>query len=270
MSGQTPVEPVRLCFDAYGGEYSFYLAWVRRRVSAGIRQRFRELAAGDAKLQTDLDSLDRPGAVEEYRAALEMTNYLTRDHPLTGEESITALSLAPEERSWVSEDNPSPRGQLRKLVRDALFDLLAEADLKVPPALEVRTAGEALSYIAGPEAVQRFSTLNDRLEQMRRRSEQTQPTALVRLLRTLSGDLFALEEGRYRYRLSFRLFMKGRLHDWCERAKYRPTGRRYRTLTEAFAALDRERIGELVRTAAQNSTEPLVAEEAVCWLHTAP
>lgn len=272
MSGfkyQLP-EPVRLVQSDYGGEGPFYVAWLRRKVAGAVRRRFRELAANDPFLQADLDSVDRPGAVEEYRAALEVTNYLTPDAPASEEESLTELSLTGEPRPADECAQPSPR--LRALVRDALFDMLAEADIEVTAMLEVTAASEALGYVAGPEAVERFARLNHWLEATRRRAEEPQPPALVRTLRWLAADLFVREGEGYENRLSFRLYLRDRLHAWCQQAGLRPTGHKYQTLTEAFAGLDRERIGELVCAAAVSTewAEPVVAEAAVSWLNTAP
>lgn len=273
MSGNYPLpESVRLVQSDYGGEGPFYVAYLRRRVAGAVRRRFRELAANDPLLQADLDSVEQPGAVEDYRTALELRNYLTPDSPLSEEESITALSLAPEQRTWVEEGEPPPRVELRQLVRDALFDLLREADIEVDAYLEVPRACEALAYVAGPDAVERFARLNQWLEAMRRRTEESRPPALVRTLCWLAPDLFARDGDHPATRLSFRLYLRDRLHTWCEQVGLRPTGQKYQTLTEAFAALDRDRIGELVRAAAVSAEwpEPVVAEAAVSWLHAAP
>jgi hypothetical protein len=137
---------------------------------------------------------------------------------------------------------------------------------------EVRRAGEALGFIAGAEAVEQFVRLNRWLEAIRGRAAAPRPPALVRTLRWLAPDLFARDGARHANRLSFRNFLRDRLHTWCESAGLRPTGKKYRTLTEAFAALDRDRIGELVRAAAVSPewSEPVVAEAAVSWLHAAP
>jgi hypothetical protein len=68
-----------------------------------------------------------------------------------------------------------------------------------------------------------------------------------RLLRSLASELFSQDGTHFRHRLSFRLFLRSRLQHYCRRHGWLPAGPRYRDLPSAFAALSRERIGDLVR-----------------------
>jgi hypothetical protein len=275
MSGsQPPPDTVAAVLADYGGEGPFYRAWVRRQVDPLVRRRFRELARNDVRLHADLESVSHPGARTDYRTALELTNYLTTSPPAgqREEDSLTALSLLPEQDAKRRSDAlpPSPRGELRRQVREALFQLLSSVDIGLSPTRETHGASALLGYLAGPGAVKRFEELNQWLERMRRRATEPEPPALVRMLRWVASDLFERDGDAYGYRLSFRLFLRDRLRDWCQQEGLRPRGR-YQSLGEAFALLDRARIGDLVRSAAEiEEDEPIVAREAVAWLHAAP
>lgn len=270
-------ETVRAILADYGGEGPFFVAWVRDQVDPAVVRWFWAAARNDPRLRADLESLTpRRQARKEYRTALELTNYLTeaaRPGLAEEEDSITALTMAAEPAYPARP--ASPRDELWRRIRQGLFQLLAAVDIDLPASVEVREGGRLLRHLAGPEPVERFAELTGWLDRMRQRVAQECAPALVRMLCWLAPDLFVRDDAGYHYRLSFRLYLRERLRDWCERADWRPAGWRYVTLDEAFESLDRSKIGELVRSVAEAPAEAVaeelaVAREAVTWLCAAP
>ena len=92
-------------------------------------------------------------------------------------------------------------------------------------------------------------------------------------------DCFVTDGRRPHFELSFRLYLRARLKDYCRSKGWQPAGPKCRDLETAFRALDRQRIGDLVREAveeaarAEHEAPALVGvplAQALQWLQVAP
>jgi hypothetical protein len=262
-------------FRDHGGELRFFLCWVLGEVDRLVRNWFRRQARHWPELGRDVESLDRPDARLELRLALEVTDCLV---PVPGplatqaadqdstdlvpeEESLTSLAM--QESGEVATAHPPPAGQpeIRRRLHHSLFQLLEVVEITLPAGQEVHEAGLLLQHLAGPEAVAEFGRMGRWLQDVRRRIETPQPPALDRLLLWMSADLFRRREDGYEYRLSFRLYLRARLKDYCRQRGWAPAGGAYRDLDTAFANLSRERIGAVVRQAVQDYAEQNEGEQ---------
>jgi hypothetical protein len=248
---------------AHGGEVAFWLAWLRGEVNAELQAWFRQQAEHDADLRNDLRSIEHPygsghstrAARAELRNALEACNYLTESHgagpsglPSTlvevGELTETDLVLG---QPGSDRENPAVReanqAELRRRIRSGLFGLLEEVEIHVAPANEASEGTRLLEHLVGLPAVSKFV----QLQQLQVCPRPSPPLLRDRLLRAVAPELFAREGEGFRYRLSFRLFLRARLQHYCRERGWLPAGPRFRDLPTAFAALGRERIGALVR-----------------------
>jgi DNA-directed RNA polymerase specialized sigma24 family protein len=190
-----------------------------------------------------------PLAYTDYLEALRRSREKLRD-------ALDSLALPADGTlpGAPAEDCPHPtaaRVQLRERLHRSLFLLLAEIEIELPPRDEALEAGQLLHYLAGDDALTRFHGLHAWLQQVRTRAAVPRPPALDRVLRWLARDLFGKDGEVYRYRLSFCLYLRARLKDYCRQRDWQPTGRRHRNLDAACAALDRERLGEIVRRTVQ-------------------
>jgi hypothetical protein len=97
-----------------------------------------------------------------------------------------------------------------------------------------------------------------------------------RLLSWLAPECFATDDSRPRFELSFRLYLRARLRDYCRRKGWRPAAR---DLETAFRDLDRGRMGDIVREtveeAARAEEQPpalvgMPLAQALQWLQAAP
>lgn len=246
-----------------GGELPFWLAWLRGELDEDLQAWFRAQAENDAELRQDLRGIEQPHgsgystrtARAEIRNALEAVNYLTENHDgdaaarpafLAFEEGRTETDLALAGQAAGRKDTPgreANQAELRRRIRSGLFALLEEVEIHVPPADEVNEGIRLLEHLVGLPAVSKFHQLCH----LQARGVCDRPSLCDRLLRALAPELFAQDGVHFRSRLSFRLFLRGRLQHYCRRRGWLPSGPRYRDLPAAFAALSRERIGALVR-----------------------
>jgi hypothetical protein len=249
----------------YGGEIPFWLAWLRGELDADLQAWFRQQSEHDAALRNDLRCIEQPhgagystrAARAELRNALEAGNYLTE---ASGDDQADLpRGLAAFEEAGQTETDLALSGQgmdrkeaagreanqaeLRRRIRSGLFALLEEVEIRVPPDEEAREGTRLLEHLVGLPAVSKFVQLQ-RLQQC---AGLAHATLRDRLLRTLAPELFAREGEGFRYRLSFRLFLRWRLQHYCRQRGWLPAGPRFRDLPSAFAALSHERIGIRLR-----------------------
>ncbi|HTU22158.1 MAG TPA: hypothetical protein VMG10_29230 [Gemmataceae bacterium] len=266
-SGERPCDVwtmPRAVITAFGGELPFWLAWLRGELDADLQAWFRQQAEHDPPLLHDLRSIEQPhgsgystrAARTEVRDALEAMNYLTEAHAreraalsslLAGheeEQTETDLALLRQGTDRKGErSRPANQTELRRRIRSGLFALLEEVEIRVPAAEEVSQGTRLLEHLVGPPAITRFVHLHA----LPARIAKQAPSLRFRLVQEMAPALFVREEERFRNRLSFRSFLRGRLQYACRRRGWLPAGPRYRDLTSAFAALSRDRIGTLVR-----------------------
>ncbi len=250
---------------AHGGEVPFWLAWLRGELDADLQAWFRRQAEQDAALQNDLRSLEQPhgsgysirAARTDVRNALEAGNYLvesseggqadlsrSRATLEEAEQTETDLALAGQSKGRkTAAGREVHQAELRRRIRSGLFALLEEVEIQVPPDEETREGTRLLEHLVGLPAVSKFVQLQ-RLQQC---AGLTHATLRERLLRALAPELFARAGEGFRYRLSFRLFLRSRLQHYCRQRGWLPAGPRFRDLPTAFAALSRERIGTRLR-----------------------
>jgi hypothetical protein len=154
---------------------------------------------------------------------------------------------------------PDPRvmERLRQQVSEALFPLLAELGIVLKPADESRLGTELLGRLAGPATVERFRALHAWLAEYRR---QPPNSRIARRVRWLFPGLFEEFAGVYRP-LSFRLFLRIRLHDFCVVHGLRPESQ---SLETAVALLTRERMGALLQQALEQLST-LAGPEWPAW-----
>lgn len=261
-----PLVTPRDAIASHGGEVPFWLAWLRGELDADLQGWVRQRAEQDPELRNDLRSIEQPhssgystrAARAEVRNALEAGNYLVEAPPPTAglpgafalcdfeEQTETDLVLSRTGTAIGRKGHPQDEAnaaELRRRIRTGLFALLEEVEITVPPAEEVREGTQLLEHLVGLSAVSRFL----QLQQLQARATGSHPSLHDRLLRVLVPELFAKEGERFRYRLSFRLFLRSRLQHCCRNRGWLPAGPRFRDLPSAFAALSRERIGALVR-----------------------
>jgi hypothetical protein len=250
---------------AHGGEVPFWLAWLRGELDADLQAWVRQQAEHDAELRDDLRRIEQQhgsgystrAAHAEVRDVLEAGNYLTEspgggtsDVPHTlasfegGEQTETDLLLSDQGvNRKESAGREANQGELRRRIRSGLFALLEEVEIHVPPAEEAREGTRLLEYVVGLPALSKFV----QLQRLQQHSRCSHASLRDRLLQTLAPEFFAREGEGFRYRLSYRLFLRSRLQHFCRRRGWLPAGPRYRDLPTAFAALSRERIGTLLR-----------------------
>ncbi len=166
-------------------------------------------------------------------------------------------------------------------IGDSLFQLLAEVEIPLPTRDEAGEATRLLHHLVGRPAIAHFRELAGWLHQARARMDlATDPslyTARDRVLLWLAAECFLTDGRRAHFELSFRLYLRARLKDYCRAKGWRPAGPRYRDLETAFRALDRQRIGDIVRAAVEEAAraeEPALVgvplAQALQWLQAAP
>lgn len=287
--------------SAHGGELTFWLAWLSEEIKPEVRDWFRAQAACDPTLRQHLESVDHKPAREQLQLALEATNYLTprTDADEAGFEPMTDIALESDlsdSSAHLKQDEisavldwglayPSHRRRLAKgrghrelhrRVSRSLFQLLAEVEVPLPAEEEVRDATVLLHHLAGYSVVDRFRRLDHWLNEARRRACPRADTALDRVLHWLAPELFVLRRDGYSHHLSFRLYLRGRLKDYCRKHGLKPTGPRYYDLDTAFAQLQRARIGQIIYQAIEETADPGLVEAKVAprqvlqWLQAAP
>ncbi len=184
-----------------------------------------------------------------------------------------------------------PRGKRRsaadievyRRVGRSLFRLLAEVEIPLPARDEAGEATRLLQHLVGREAITHFRELTCWLQETRARldlaGDPSFSPALDRLLLWLAPECFVSDSQRPRFELSFRLYLRVRLKDYCRRKTWQPGGPRYRDLESSFRNLGRQRIGDIVREAVEEAaradTEPpalvgVPLAQALQWLQVAP
>jgi hypothetical protein len=171
--------------------------------------------------------------------------------------------------------------EVYRRVGRSLFQLLAAVDIPLPARDEAGEATLLLRHLVGREAIAHFRELAHWLDATRARLDRAgDPTfyaARDRLLLWLAPECFVTEGRRPHFELSFRLYLRARLKDYCRRKGRHPAGQR--DLETAFRALDRQRIGDIVREAveeaarAEHEAPALVGvplAQALQWLKAAP
>jgi hypothetical protein len=178
---------------------------------------------------------------------------------------------------------PGGDAEVYRRVGRGLFGLLNEVEIPLPARDEAGEATRLLQHLVGREALAHFRELTCWLQTTRARmdlaSDPSFYAARDRLLLWLAPECFVTDGKQARFELSFRLYLRARLKDYCRRRNWRPAGPRYRDLETAFRALDRQRIGDVVREAVEEAARaedeaaalrgvPLV--QALQWLQVAP
>jgi hypothetical protein len=273
----------------HSGELTFWLAWLADELHADLRAWFREQAGHDPVLRKDLESIDQPAAREQLHNALEATNYLTpRDAGPDGGAELTGLALKEGATAETVRERAPPSDARRRATRDAgprelrqcvsrsLFLLLDEVEIPLPPSDEVREATALLHHLVGLPAVDRFRQLAGWVHEVRLRAGAEPAPVLDRVLNWLTPELFQTDGPAFRHHLSFRLYLRYRLKDFCKRRGWRPAGPLYRDLDSAFARLERDRIGLIVYQAIEETADVSLQEARVSphqvlqWLQVAP
>jgi hypothetical protein len=165
-------------------------------------------------------------------------------------------------------------------IAGSLFQLLAAVDIPFPARDEAGEATRLLQFLVGREALAHFRELScwlhDTRARMAQASHPTFYTARDRLLLWLAPEVFVTDGSRPRFELSFRVYLRNRLKEYCRRKGWRPAAR---DLDTAFRALDRERIGDIVRQAVEEAARAevqppalvgLPLTQALQWLQAAP
>lgn len=178
---------------------------------------------------------------------------------------------------------PAADAEVYRRVGDGLFQLLEEVEIPLPPRDEAGEATRLLQHLVGQEAIAHFRELTCWLYDARARMDLAgDPSFYVardRLLLWLAPECFLTDGRRACFEPSFRLYLRARLKDYCRRKGLRPAGAKWRDLETAFRALDRQRIGDIVRAAVEEAAR--AAEEAPAlvgvplalalqWLQAAP
>jgi hypothetical protein len=164
-------------------------------------------------------------------------------------------SVTPVGRALVAggraEEGPAPNR-----VGLVLFRLLDEVGVALTPRAEVAQASALLKHLVGRPAVAHFQGLSEWLTEARARMDLAgRPVfypALDRLLLWLAPECFLTDGRRPLYALSFRLFLRSRLKQYCQQQGWLLKGKRATEAEAAFARLSRERIGALIREALSN------------------
>jgi hypothetical protein len=170
--------------------------------------------------------------------------------------------------------------EVYRRIAGSLFQLLAAVDIPLPARDESGEATRLLQFLVGREALAHFrdlsSWLHDTRARMSQASHPTFYTARDRMLLWLAPELFVTDGSRPRFELSFRLYLRNRLREYCRRKGWRPAAR---DLDTVFRALDRERIGNIVREAVEEAARAegqppalvgLPLTQALQWLQAAP
>jgi len=155
-------------------------------------------------------------------------------------------------------------------------------EIPLPPRDEAGEATRLLHHLVGREAIGHFRELARWLCETRARMDRASGPefypARDRLLLWLAPECFVTDGRRSHFEMSFRLYLRARLKDYCRGKSWQPAGPRYRDLETAFRALDRQRIGDLVREAVEEAARAEEAPalvgvplaQALQWLQVAP
>jgi hypothetical protein len=138
--------------------------------------------------------------------------------------------------------------QLRRRVAEAVFPLLEEVGIEVDASRQSEKGTLLLRELVGRESLGRFHELKHWLDNVRVGSIFELP---MLLLQSVAEELFeTTADGEYRRRLSFRLFMRSRVADFCRKEGWQPSASSgHAGLEAALASLTRARIGEMLDNA---------------------
>jgi hypothetical protein len=204
---------------------------------------------------------------------------VSEDYATTPTNGRGAAPPIPKGESGPRKRRGTDAGVYRRIAA-SLFQLLAAVEIPLPARDESGEATRLLQHLVGRAALAHFRDLSSWLHESRARTalagHPTFHTAHDRLLAWLAPECFATEGQQPRFDLSFRLYLRARLRDYCRRKGWRPPSR---DLESAFRTLDRERIGDIVREtveeAARAEEQPpaligMPLAQALQWLQAAP
>jgi hypothetical protein len=228
----------------HGGEDNFWSQYLTGELGAALRAWVRAQAAVDPPVKAWLAAVEGPDAQLALNRALEAVNYLVEvdadaPRPATGDDELTTLV-----QGSASAD-PSP--PYRERLRECLFLLLEEVNIRLPADGEAREATALVRVLVGPESVRSFKEISTWLHGLRERLGNL--PRRDRLLAALVPELTEKTGNDWRYQLSFRLFLRERFRRHAEERGWQPGGPQFHDLDSAFDALSRQRIGELARAA---------------------
>jgi hypothetical protein len=191
----------------------------------------------------------------------------------------SAPPLPPASGSRRKRRGAEADAEVYRRIAASLFKLLAAVDIPLPARDESGEATRLLQHLVGRESLTHFRELACWLHDTRARlalaSHPSFYPARDRLLTWLAPECFRAD--RPRSELSFRLYLRARLKDYCRRKGWRPDGAR--DLDAAFRELDRDRIGDIVREAVEEAARAeeqppalvgLPLAQALQWLQAAP
>jgi hypothetical protein len=246
---QPPKRPSLLTLEAvindHGGEAAFWALYLAGALSPDVAAWVRTRAEADPNARSWLAVVESAEARRVRHRALEMVNYLVD----LGGDADELVSATEDELTHLVQE-PAARGcpVYREKLRDCLFQLLDEVEIRLPADGESHEATLLLEVLVGRAPVQAFGEMTAWLRDVRRRAAAGEQ--LERLAAALVPELVEKEHGRWRYQLSFRLLLRDRFRRYVESRGWTPQGPRFHEVDTAFDALTRRRIGELARAAA--------------------
>jgi hypothetical protein len=211
--------------------------------------------------------------------------FLREEHPGAGTNGRASGPFSPPPPGEAARTKRRPAGdpEVYQRVSRSLFQLLNEIEIPLPARDEAGEATRLLRHLVGREALAHFRELTCWLHAARGHldlaGDPSFYAARDRLLLWLAPECFLTDGRQPRFELSFRLYLRARLKDYCRRKGWAPAGPRYHDLETAFRALDRQRIGDIVREAVEEAARvedeaaalvgvPLA--QALQWLQLAP
>jgi hypothetical protein len=249
---------VETVVNAHGGETMFWLKHLTGDLNDDVRAWIADRRDTDSPVRAWLAVVESSEARTALRRALEAGNYLV-DLDIEGHDSS---SWTDDELTDMVQQNRDAHDSppYRERVKSCLFTLLDEIEISLPVQRESELATALLEHLVGLDSVCGFRHQVSWLRRLRRRN--LNPPRLDQLLKCLSPELLAKSSGRWRYQLSFRLFVRERFRGFAEEHSLCPSGSRFSDLDSAIDSLTRQRIGELARMA---SREKELAALQVGW-----
>jgi hypothetical protein len=241
----------------HGGEERFWSQYLNGELSPAVQAWVRTQAETDAGARAWLAAVDGPNAQQVFGRALEAVNYL-----VDVEAEPAERPAGDDELTKLVQDSTSEVGlpAYRERVRECLFQLLDELEIRLPADSQARDATALVEVLVGTEPVRLFKETSDWLRGLRQRRSSL--SRRDRVLVTLIPELLEKKHEHWRYQLSFRLFLRERFRHYAEQCGWQPVGPQFHDLDSAFDALTRQRIGDLARAAA---TDPDAGELRQGW-----